>query len=78
MPTGARGCAIKSHAELFPHGADVGVRGVGPTRNAAFEQAALALISVVTDPSKVTSKEAIDVTCGAPEDTYCCSTGSTP
>jgi protein archease len=70
MPTGARECAIKSHAELFAHRADVGVRGVGPTRNAAFEQAALALTSVVTDPSKITSKEAIDVTCEAPEDTY--------
>ena len=34
---------IELRAELFPHGADVGVRGIGPTRDAAFEQAALAL-----------------------------------
>ncbi len=29
--------------EHFPHHADVGVRGVGPTREAAFEEAARAL-----------------------------------
>jgi SHS2 domain-containing protein len=61
---------IELRAELFPHGADVGVRGIGPTRDAAFEQAALALTSAVTDPTRIASREAIDVTCEAPEDTY--------
>ena len=32
----------------FDHDADVGVRGIGPTRSEAFEQAALALTSIVT------------------------------
>jgi SHS2 domain-containing protein len=61
---------IELRAELFPHGADVGVRGIGPTRDAAFEQAALALTSAVTDPTGIASREVIDVTCEAPEDTY--------
>jgi SHS2 domain-containing protein len=30
--------------ELFAHDADVGVRGFGPTREAAFEQGAIALM----------------------------------
>jgi SHS2 domain-containing protein len=70
MTKPAEGSAVEAHAELFPHGADVGVRGVGPTRDAAFEQAALALTSAVTDPARIASQEAIEVTCEAPEDTY--------
>ena len=34
--------------EHFPHDADVGVRGFGPTPAAAFEQGALALTAAVT------------------------------
>ena len=37
----------------FHHGADVGVRGIGSTLAQAFEQAALALTAVVTDPATV-------------------------
>jgi hypothetical protein len=40
MTTPAGESAIELHAELFPRGADVGVRGIGPTLQAAFEQAA--------------------------------------
>jgi SHS2 domain-containing protein len=70
MTKTAGGSAVVPHAELFPHGADVGVRGIGPTRDAAFEQAALALTSAVTDPARIALQQAIDVTCEAPEDTY--------
>lgn len=35
--------------EHFPHGSDIGVRGIGPSREAAFEQAAHALTAVVTE-----------------------------
>lgn len=70
MTKPAERSAVEPRAELFPHGADVGVRGVGPTRDAAFEQAALALTSAVTDPTRIASQEAIEVTCEAPEDTY--------
>jgi tRNA nucleotidyltransferase (CCA-adding enzyme) len=50
MTKPAKESPVEPHAELFPHGADVGVRGIGPTSDAAFEQAALALTSAVTDP----------------------------
>ena len=39
-----------NHWEHFPHEADIGVRGVGNTRERAFEQAALGLTAVVVDP----------------------------
>ena len=70
MTTPAEGYVVEPRAELFPHGADVGVRGIGPTRQVAFEQAALALTSAVTDPACIALQQAIEVTCEAPEDTY--------
>jgi SHS2 domain-containing protein len=51
--------------ELFPHDADMGVRGVGPTCEQAFEQAALALTAVITDPSHVEPLTAVEVRCEA-------------
>ena len=54
--------------EHFPHGADVGVRGSGATRQEAFEQAALALTAVLTDPGHVSSKDAVEIRCEAPDD----------
>jgi len=51
--------------EHFPHGADIGIRGVGPTIDSAFEQVALALAAVLTDPGSVASKEVVDITCEA-------------
>ena len=54
--------------EHFPHQADMGVRGVGPTLADAFEQTALAMTAVVTDPARVASKEAVDIHCEAPDD----------
>ena len=60
---GTRLSSIQPHAELFPHGADVGVRGIGPTRASAFEQAALALTLAVTDPAEIASQHEVGVTC---------------
>jgi tRNA nucleotidyltransferase (CCA-adding enzyme) len=54
--------------EHFPHGADVGVRGIGPTRAAAFAQAAVALTGAMTDPEVVAPTVAVDVGCSAPDD----------
>ena len=39
--------------ELFEHGADIGVRGIGGTPAEAFQQVALALTAVVTSPAGV-------------------------
>ncbi|HXQ41095.1 MAG TPA: archease [Candidatus Udaeobacter sp.] len=55
-------------AERFAHGSDVGIRGVGPSREAAFEQAALALTGIVTGPARVRPERAISVECEAPDD----------
>ena len=53
-------------ASHFPHDADIGVCGVGPTLEAAFEQAALAMAAVMTDPAKIELKEAVQIECDAP------------
>ncbi len=52
--------------EHFPHGADIGIRGLGPTIDAAFEQVALALTAVLVPPDRVVSRETIEVSCDAP------------
>lgn len=61
-----RGPAAVRGWELFPHGADVGVRGWGPTPAAAFEQAALALTHVVTDVT-IGERSLVEVHCEAPD-----------
>jgi len=60
--------AIVTTWEHFAHGADMGVRGVGPTKASAFEQAALALTAVVADPASVRPLTAVRVACHAPND----------
>ena len=52
--------------EHFPHVADVGVRGLGPDLETAFEQAAIAMTAVVTDPDAIRARETIDIHCQAP------------
>lgn len=52
----------------FSHGADVGVRGIGETREAAFEQAALALTAVIADPGTVAPSVEVTFSCEAPDD----------
>lgn len=54
--------------EHFEHGADVGVRGFGPTRVSAFEQAARALTAILADPDKVADRESVVVACRATDD----------
>jgi len=53
--------------ERFPHGSDIGVRGFGSTQAEAFVQAALALVSVITDPALVRAQQAVRVSCRAPD-----------
>ncbi len=52
----------------FEHGADIGVRGFGPTIETAFEEAARALTAVVLDPNEVAPKLSVDIACAAPDD----------
>jgi SHS2 domain-containing protein len=51
----------------FHHEADVGVRGTGDSPAAAFEQAALAMTAVITDPGEVGCRERVEVACAAPD-----------
>jgi tRNA nucleotidyltransferase (CCA-adding enzyme) len=67
-PGAASGSAVRNTWEHFAHGADIGVRGVGPTKPAAFEQIALALTGVVTDPAAVRPLVAVPISCEAPTD----------
>lgn len=60
--------AIRHTWEQFAHGADIGVRGIGPTKEAAFEQVALALTGVITDLKSVRPNVAVKITCEAPTD----------
>src|SRR5262249_43929283 len=50
------------------HRADIGIRGFGPTREAAFEQAAQAAMGVITDLATVRAEQMIPVSCEAPDD----------
>jgi SHS2 domain-containing protein len=59
---------MKGRWEHFEHGADVGVRGVGASKAAAFEQAALALTAVIADPAGVVPRERIELACEAAND----------
>jgi SHS2 domain-containing protein len=54
--------------EHFPHGADIGVRGIGATRAEAFAQAAMALTATLTDPAQVALEDAVEIRCDAPDD----------
>lgn len=56
------------HWELFAHEADIGVRGMGESKDAAFEQAALAMTAVITSPENVAAETAVEVACTAPDD----------
>jgi SHS2 domain-containing protein len=54
--------------EHFAHGADIGVRGIGSTRAEAFNQVALALSAVISDPAQIRSVSAVELSCSAPDD----------
>jgi tRNA nucleotidyltransferase (CCA-adding enzyme) len=46
----------------------MGVRGFGSTKAKAFEQAALALVGVVTEVERVRPTDRVDIGCEAPDD----------
>ncbi|MGZ8214251.1 MAG: archease, partial [Methylosarcina sp.] len=55
--------AMTPRWEHFDHDADIGIRGIAPTLAEAFEQAAIALTAVVTDPERVMVSETIPIHC---------------
>ena len=54
--------------EHFEHDADIGIRGHGQTKAEAFEQAATALMAVITDPRGIQAEQAVSLRCEAPDD----------
>jgi tRNA nucleotidyltransferase (CCA-adding enzyme) len=59
---------VKNRWEHFPHGADIGVRGIGSSKEAAFAEAARALTAVVADPATVAARVKVTLSCAAPDD----------
>ncbi|HWS02470.1 MAG TPA: archease [Gammaproteobacteria bacterium] len=53
--------------EHFAHQADIGVRGYGHCPEEAFNQTALALIAVITDPRCIEPHETLTLECRAPD-----------
>jgi SHS2 domain-containing protein len=53
--------------EHFAHAADMGVRGVGSSLPEAFEQGALAMTALVTDPANVQIRDRVTIECSAPD-----------
>lgn len=58
----------KAYWQHYSHPADIGIRGVGPTKEEAFSQAALALTAIITDLQTVESKERVDISCEEQDD----------
>ena len=58
----------KTAWEHFPHQADIGIRGLGATKERAFEQAAVALTAVIADPDKVEPEQKVEIACQGPDD----------
>ncbi len=59
--------ALTPHWEHFEHDADIGIRGIAPTLAQAFEQAAIAMTAVITDPAQVLAEKAVFIHCSAPD-----------
>jgi len=59
---------VQGKWEHFPHQADIGVRGIGATKEEAFERAAEALTAVITDPDSVAPTQSVPIVCEAPDD----------
>jgi SHS2 domain-containing protein len=53
--------------EHFPHGADVGLCGYGPTLESAFEQTALAMTAAIADPASIEPSHKVEIECQAPD-----------
>lgn len=55
-----------SHWQHYEHEADIGIEGIGASKEDAFIQAALALTAVITEPENVAPVSKIEITCEAP------------
>jgi SHS2 domain-containing protein len=58
---------VSARWEHFSHEADMGVRGVGDSLSEAYEQGALAMTALVTDPAGIETRERVTIECSAPD-----------
>lgn len=54
---------ITPYWEHFEHQADIGIRGFGNTLAEAFEQAALAMSAIITEPSLINTRDEVKIEC---------------
>lgn len=57
-----------THWQHYEHEADIGIEGIGTSKEDAFAQAALALTAVITEPENVVPGSKIEIACEAPND----------
>ena len=69
-PIAKTGISSSRRWEHFDHMADLGVRGTGESREAAFEEAAHALTAAITDRALVRPAVLFEVECEAPNDDF--------
>lgn len=60
--------ATDARWEHFPHGADIGVRGIGRSLAEALTQAALAMTSAVVDLDSVRPQSSVEIQCNGRND----------
>ena len=53
--------------ELYPHEADMGIRGIGESKEESFVMSAMALTAIITDPENVLHDIPVTITCDAPD-----------
>jgi SHS2 domain-containing protein len=58
---------LSIHYETFEHEADIGIRGFGSTMEEAFENAAVALYSVMVNIARISPAETRTVSVNAPD-----------
>jgi SHS2 domain-containing protein len=51
--------------EHFEHGADIGIRGIAASLEQAFEQAAIAMTAVITNPDQISADKTVSIHCQA-------------
>ena len=56
------------HWQHYEHEADIGIEGIGASKEEAFCQAGLALTAVVTDLETISPQTKVDIICEAPNE----------
>lgn len=66
-PTVLRVTNMMNKFRIIDHPSDIGIEAYGKDLSAAFENAALGLFSLISDPDKIAERTALDFTVTAPD-----------